>query len=143
MKARIRLFKIIDPIFQSLLFMVFTYAIYSVPPYELSYRVPFVILMLWQLFSALAHLSFKRVTKLKQQRKYHLSVFSVFLLIYFIYSVFIPEKFVEDRVPDGTVQIPLYSMVLAAIGLGVCFWYSIICFREIRRILNKAQHLDN
>lgn len=142
MKARIRFFKIADPIIQSLLFMLFTYAIYSDEPYYVPYKLAFNLLLFWQLISAVAHQYFKRTTKLKKQRKYHLITVSVYLVLYLLISFIIPERIVEDRVSDGTLRIPIYSIGIVAVGLGICFWYSILCFREIKRILKKAHNFE-
>ncbi len=144
MKRRIRLFKSVDPLVQSLLFILFIYTIYSdYLPYRFPYEVAFRMLLVWQLISAVAHLSFKRITKLKQQRKYHLIVVSIYLFLYIVFTLFVPEIYLEDNLTEGKVRVPLFSISLLGIGLAICFWYSIICFREIKRILEKAQHLDS
>ncbi len=136
MKIKIRNFKITDPIVQTILFLVFTWCLNI----NVGYRVVFYLLLLWQLMSALLHLTFKKITKLKKERKIHLVAFSIYLALYFVVIVFFPAQYVNEQFADGFVKIPVYDLVFISLGMVICFWYSVICFREIKRIVEKNFH---
>ncbi len=134
MTKNIRLFKTTDPIVQSVLFIVFMGSIVSSVPY----KAVFLVLFSWQLLSAAAHFFFRRTTMLRTQRKAHMIVALAYVAAYIYVSVAVPEKYVQDLTARGMEQFPVYSITLVALGLCICFWYSVICFREIKRILKKT-----
>ncbi len=134
MKNNIRLFKIIDPIVQSLLFILFTYSIDS----NMPYGIIFLILLCWQLISAVVHPYFRRTSMLKKQRRAHLIVLAAYSVAYVAITFAVTEQYFEDRTGDGFIKLPIYNTALIAGGLIICFWYSVICLREIRRILKKG-----
>lgn len=142
MKYKIRLFKIIDPTIQSLLFLLITYCINSEEPYFVPYKPVFHILLLWQIVSTVVHFFFKKTTMLKKQRKIHLIVLLVYLVAYLIFNVLIDTKQLSDATPDGDFRYFVYTFSPVVVGLGICFWYAVLCFREIKRIIDKNQHLD-
>lgn len=141
MKNNIQLFKTIDPLFQSVLFLLFTYSLNNLDPkidHFFSDKIIFEVLLGWQIISAILHKFFRKTSMLKKQRKAYLIVVASFTLIYIAVSLFIPEVYVQDLNVDGFVQIPVYRVSMVAAGMCICFWYSVICFREIRRIYKKA-----
>lgn len=138
MKQKIRLFKTLDPVFQSLLFVLFTFCLSGTLPYMWV----FATLFIWQLVSAIAHTTFRRTTMLKKQRKYHLIVAAVYVVIFIAVSFLLPERYFVDRSPEGIIKLPIHQILLVAVGMGVSFWYSVICFREIRRIYKKVHAIE-
>lgn len=138
MKSKIRNFKITDPIIQSILMLVFVVFLLNPFPHKIVYFV----LLGWQFVSAFVHMGFKRATMLKEQRNVFLGVAAGYVVLHILVSLFVPEVQFKDNIASGQISTPIFSTILTAVGMGISFWYYVICIREIRRILNKNYHLD-
>ncbi len=138
--TNIELFKIIDPVLQSVLFIVFLFNFGS--DMGISYVAMLMIICGYQLISLLVNLFFKTETTLKNER----AAFFISLILYFATFFYInrnvKEKFIEVIAGEGLNQLPLFEIILLGAGFIIAFWYFSICFREIRVQLDKAYNED-
>lgn len=138
--TNIELFKIIDPVLQSVLFIVFLFNFGS--DMGISYVAMLMIICGYQLISLLVNLFFKTETTLKNER----AAFFISLILYFAAFFYInrnvKEKFIEVIAGEGLNQLPLFEIILLGAGFIIAFWYFSICFREIRVQLDKAYNED-
>jgi len=133
MRTNVDFFKLIDPVGQSLLFILFGYSLDS----GISYNMVLLMLAAWQLASWGIHFFFRSVKLLKNERLVWVLCAIIFLPLYYYISRHIPEKFIEVRDPMGLTRYPEHEIMLVAIGLIIAFWYYVICFREVRIIFKK------
>ncbi len=128
----IQLFKLIDPIIQSVLFIVFLYCLDSQSHF--SYRTIMLITIAWQLLSAFVNFIINDPKQLKLQRASYLVVIALFLVVYFYFE----RNTIETMIPlDQGLKptIPLKQVILMSIAMIIAFWYNVICYREIRTIM--------
>lgn len=130
----IKLFKLIDPICQSILFFCFIY--YLNTDNNSSYGTILKMLIYWQLLSVFINFFLGHLELFKAQRLAFLVLIIPYIL-FFLYR----EKQVNDKyilMDAGMNQgIPLYHVLLMTAGIILVFWYNIICYREIRNLLGE------
>ena len=118
MRTNVEFFKLIDPVGQSLLFILFGYSLDS----GISYNMVLLMLAAWQFASWGIHFFLKSVKLLKNERLMWLVTAIIFLPVYFYISRHVAEKYVEVR--DAQTLAPVDRLsgspvrVLAAAKLG-------------------------
>ena len=129
MKTNAEFFKLIDPIGQSLLFILFGYSLDS----GISIHIIFLMLIGWQIASCAIHFFIKSSVKLlKNERSLYILTIAIYLPVYIYVTGKLKESFIEVRDARGLARFPAHEIIFTTIGLGIAFWYYIICFREIK-----------
>ena len=130
----ILVFKLVDPICQSLLFIFFMYCLDS--DNDITYQPILTTLTVWQILSGAANLLIKPPDQLRKPRiAFLITILSYMIVLNFVLA-HIPEKNVVIGVFND-ITIPLYHSIYE-MGLAVIsFWYYIICFKEIRAMLTS------
>jgi len=135
-------FKLIDPICQSLLFILFVYVIDVDNGFSdsgITYRSVLELIIGLQVLSAIINFFINEPKQLKTERVMYLVTISLYLLFYYINRNG-NEKYLEVIGGGGPVKMPVHEILLMTAGLLITFWYFVICFREIRSLLRKANN---
>ena len=130
-------FKLVDPICQSLLFIFFFYCLDS--DTDTQYQVILDIIVGWQILSCLVNFLIRPVSLLKRARFLWLITMISYIVLYYFIEKTIPEKTIVLREAKN-LNIPLHDMILEAGALIIAFWYYVICFREIRTMLTSVNN---
>ena len=133
-------FKLIDPICQSLLFIFFIYSLDA--EIEASYRKVLLMLLGLQIVSLVINFFIKEENQLKNERIIFLSALALYFISFFIIQHSVSEKFIEVFAGGGQMKMPLIEIIMMSIAIAVAFWYFTICFREIRGLL-KSDNSDD
>ncbi len=128
MRTNTEFFKLIDPIGQSLIFILFAYSIDG----NISYQLVFLFLVAWQLLSWAINFFIKTVKLKKTERLLYILSILLYAPAYYYVQHHFQEKFIIVRNPDDLTRFPVHEIILIVIGLVVCFWYYVICFREVK-----------
>jgi hypothetical protein len=137
----ILLFKVVDPIIQSLLFILFVYSIdVEGASLDITYTQVFYLIVGVQVAGAIANLFINEEEQLKFQRIGYLVAIGVFLGVYHFAGAHVQEKYIETIGGRGAMKMPLIEIVLLTTGTVICFWYYVTCFREVRDMLAKAKN---
>ena len=128
----IQLYKLIDPIVQSVLFIVFLYCLDAQS--HLSYRLIMLIALGWQMLSCVVNYLINDTHQLKIQRTGFLILAVIYLFVYYYIQHNVPETMIA---PDKGFKatIPLKQVILMTVAMVLAFWYNVICYQEIRKIL--------
>lgn len=136
----ILLFKLVDPICQSLLLIFLIYCMDS--DTETSYQTVLDILVGWQILSAIANFILKPADSLKQQRISFLVTICVYLGLTMVILRGVTEKVILIKQANN-LSLPLYASIAALGTMILCFWYYVICFKEIRSMLTSVTNESN
>jgi len=136
MRTNVEFLKLIDPLGQSLLFILFGYSLDS----GISYHMVLLMLACWQLLSWAIHFFIKSFKVLKNERFFYIISSLVYLLVYVYITKKVKENYIAVRDPQGLTQYPLHEIILVSIGLIIAFWYYVICFREVKVLFKKNTH---
>ena len=135
----ILVFKLIDPVIQSLLFILFVYCLDTDSSTALMrYSTVLEIIIVCQVLSALINFIINEPQQLKMQRGLYLVVIALYALVYY-YIARGKQEVISGR---GLTKMQPAEIAILSVGLLICFWYYITCFREIRDLLAKAQKDD-
>jgi hypothetical protein len=131
------LFKLIDPIGQSLLFILFIYGLDT--DYTgnggTPYNTTLYYILFAQIASTLINFFIKEENQLKNERAIYAVTITLYIVSFFFIRRAVPEKFIEVMAGDGMMQMPAIEIMLMGIGIVIAFWYFTICFREVRGLL--------
>lgn len=128
----IQLYKLIDPIVQSVLFVVFLYCLDAQS--HLSYKLVMFITLGWQLQSVAVNFLINDPKQLKLQRTGFTVVVLGFIGVYYAMTHNTTETMVA--LDNGLKpNIPLKQVILMTVALVIAFWYNVICYKEIRTIM--------
>ena len=130
---KVRIFKILDPVVQSILFIKFAFDVDA----GTHYLVIFFILGGWQMMSLFVNFFFKKAKLLTTERISYLVVFILFLPAYFLIKKHLPERTLDIMGGHGLIKLPIVQITSVSIGIAIEFWYYVICFREIKKILKE------
>ena len=136
-------FKLIDPICQSLFFILFVYVIDTdngISGASLSYRNVLGALICLQVFSVFINFIINEPKQLKKERVFYLVAISLYLLFFFYVNKNVNEKFIDLAGGGGPMKLPVHELLLMAVALIITFSYFVICFREIRSLLNRVNN---
>ncbi len=137
MSNGVKVFKIVDPIVQSLLFICFAYSFDR----GNTFRIILLIILVWQLFSAIVHFFLHIHRKLKGERLIYFFIsliyFGFYNYFYFYYANISKEKYFDINDGDMPLSIPVHEFSIIVPGILISFWYYLICFRELNKILKK------
>lgn len=139
--SNVMVLKLVDPIVQSLLFILFIYSLDTSA--EFSYRQALNLLVGWQIVSSIANLFFNPPNQLRTERLICLLLIIIYMPVFFYFQRHLKEVWVQLRqalYDDPT--IPLYDIILESIAIIIAFWYYTICFREIRMLMGKGYGED-
>jgi len=133
MTNTVKVFKIADPILQSIIFLTFAYSF----DYSNYYRLLLPSLIGWQLLSSIIHLFIHTRSKLKLERLIYFVLVITFITIFLFLRNHIKERYFQIFATQGPLNIPIYELSFVALEGLFSFWYYIICFREIHKVLKK------
>ena len=129
-------FKLMDPIVQSLLFI---YLIYSIDTdSEVPYHTVFLLLFSLQIVSLLVNFFIIEENQLKKERVFYLGVITLYIFSFFLIRKTVNPKYIDVIIGSGPVKMDLNELILMSAAMVISFWYFVICFREIRGLL-KAE----
>lgn len=112
----VMLFKLIDPIGQSLLFVLFLYCIDSEKHF--SYRMVLYILVGWQLVSVFINMFFGALKLLKNERILYLVVMLAYMVFFYFFERSVKENFIAlDH--GASPSIPMNRVILY--GHNACY----------------------
>lgn len=134
------LFKIIDPVIQSGLYVYIIY--YGLDP---SYYNPFDKLMLLlpvvQLVSAIVNLFIKEKGLAQGKRVFFLVLMVAYTVGFHLAIRKIKEVYVGLDETE-TPTIPLYLTIFSVVSFVISFWYTVVCYIEIKGLLDSANKGD-
>ena len=133
MTKTVRIFKIIDPVLQSVLFVLLAYSF----DYTNYYRFFLPAIIGWQLVSSILHFFIRTRMKLRVERIVYFLLVIIFIAIYLYLKNNITEKYLKIFAWQGPLNIPIHELVFAILQGSFAFWYYAICFREIQGVLKK------
>jgi len=128
-------FKLADPVIQSLIFIFLIYSIDSEDATPV--RLVYYCLCGWQLLSWVINLFIRSIKQLTGERIFFLGTELIFLAIYFFVKKVVHEKNIHFMSAEDT--IPLYEVILLTCALLIAFWYFFICYREVRDLLKTEK----
>jgi hypothetical protein len=131
---KIFVLKLVDPIIQSLLFILYIYCLDSTT--ELPHEVIFYFILGWQILSGATNLLTDPPDQLKKARIAFTITLVLYTLICSIVLQLVQEKNISIQQPN-VMTIPLHEAIFETGGIIISFLYYIICFREIRTILTR------
>ncbi len=131
------LFKLADPIIQSLLFILFIYTI-DIPDI-VSYQTAFYLLFSVQVASLAINFLLRFLDLLTTERMIYAVVVVVYMVIYFYMGGHVTEKLMRVNANTDDNAMPVYEIITRGVGILIAFWYFTICFREVR-VLFKNEH---
>jgi len=133
--SNVMVLKLVDPIVQSFIFIYFVYCLDSAVV-EPSYRTVLLVLLSWQLLSAFLNFFLKDPKLLKTERTSFVLIIIVYMVMFFYVEGHVKERYIginETDIPN----IPLHQTILMVGAVILSFWYTIICYREIKSLLNS------
>ena len=133
MTKEAKIIKIVDPVVQSLLFVLFCYMLDGG-----QYRNALLIMLGWQIISAVVNSFLVFSRKQTIPRIINFVIMVVFIAGY-LFTKKVPDRYFEIIGGDGSVMVPIREVVLTAVGVLISFWYYFICFREIRYYIKRDQ----
>ena len=134
----VKIFKILDPVLQSVfLILYFFYTDTNVK--GTKYHLIIMTLLRWQTVSALIQIFIKFHKKLKLERWLFIAAVFVFFYLYKKINLGFDESYLSVVTGRGPTKIGAHDFALMAFGIGLGFWYYVICFREVNALLNKKK----
>lgn len=138
--SNIQLFKLADPIGQSILFILFLFCIDG--EMHLSYRTLLYCIIGWQLLSCCINFLLVNVKLLVRERLAYIVSVILCMAVYYYLRHNVPEHLVALNEMDKPT-IPLHEMIIATITMSIAFWYNVICFREFKKIFGSINRGNN
>ncbi len=131
------LIKLVDPIIQSVLFILFLYALDA--DFFVPYDTLFYSLISVQILSLVVNFFLRspQLELIMNERIAYAVVILVYLSVYYYMRTRIDERFLQVTPGSQTNSMPVYEVILNAVGCLIAFWYFFICFREVRDILKS------
>ncbi len=133
MTQKVKIFKIADPIFQSVLFISLAYSF----DYTNYYKFFLPLILGWQMVSSCIHFAVRSKNKKKVERLFF------FILVWISVGVLIYFKLHQDnaacqKLLEATwMDVPVCELCFVCTEGLLALWYYIICFREINDVLKK------
>jgi hypothetical protein len=133
MTQKVKIFKIADPIFQSVLLILLAYSF----DYTDYYKYFLPAILGWQMVSSIVHFFIRSKSKKKVERLIYfiLVSFSVWVLFYF--RTHMADPAYKNFMQATWLEIPVPELCFVVTEGVFAFWYYLICFREIRSVLKK------
>ena len=131
MTRNIQTIKLVDPIVQSLLFVLFAYSLDGG-----NYVTPMLLIMAWVVVSSAVHVFLDFSRKKIVERAINFILVVIFLAVWFL-TRNNKEHFIETIGGDGPMEVPIRQTIMVSLGIAIAFWYYVICFREVRYIIKK------
>jgi hypothetical protein len=126
------LFKLIDPIVQSALIVFFLFCIDTEKHFP--YRTVLLFLIGWQIVSVLINFLLRKLKLLTIERLLYFVTIILYLIFFFFVERHVKEQFVP--LDEGIkAAIPIRRVIVMSIGVIIAFWYTFICYREVRSLL--------
>ena len=125
-------FKLVDPILQSMLFIFFIYCLDANSGF--SHQLVLLLMLGLQMLSLATNFFIQSEEQLKKERLFYL----VAICLYLVVSAVIMKGDFKYLFIIGP-QADTMTNVLTAGIIVLSFWYFIICFREVRSLLT-SQH---
>jgi hypothetical protein len=127
-------FKLVDPIIQSLLIIFFVYCLDS--DTDIQYQGILQIIIGWQILSCIANFFLNPPDLLKKERIAWFIIILLYSGLYYFVGNHVHERFIVVKQANNST-IPLYDSIFEIGGMIISFWYYVICFREIRAMLTS------
>ena len=126
-----QLFKLFDPVVQSLGIIFFIYCLDS--HMHIPYKRVLFSLIGWQLLSSAVNFFINEPKLLKIERG-----------IWFVIALVYVGLFVAINPTHASRQsMPLNLVILVTIGVLLAFWHLVICYREFRKIFGAVNRGNN
>lgn len=140
----ILVFKLVDPIFQSLLFILFIYSIDTdyINNGGIPYRTILMALIGLQFLSFVINFFIKEETQLKNERLLYLATLVIYFLSFYFIQRMVNPKYIEVITGMGKEKLDFTEIALMTVAIIISFWYFVICFREIRDMLKSDNSED-
>lgn len=126
--------KIIDPIVQSLLLVMF---IISLDEGGSSYRSYFFSMIGLQVVSFIFNLVVRARKKLKKERWAYIALLAVWGVVYYYVKSHVHERYFKGQDLGVIARSGVYEFYLMLAGSVLYGWYSLICFREIKGTVKR------
>ena len=127
--------KIGDPVVQFGIFIYFLYCLDS-EVQQPSYRTVLLLLVGWQLMSAIANFFYRDTKALNTERLIYLAVNIGYMALFFFLEKHLPEKNFGINETDAPF-IHRNQIILMGGALIIAFWYNILCYREVKGLLSN------
>ncbi len=138
--SNIQLFKLIDPIGQSVLFVFFLFCIDSEKHF--SYKTVLVLIFCWQFASCFINFLFTSLKLLRGERISYLIVVAGYLAFMYYFLGHVTEKKIAlDQGEQAT--IPMYQVLIMSGAMILAFWYNVICYREFKSLYAAVNRGNN
>jgi len=125
----IQLFKLLDPIGQSIFFVFFLYTLDA--QNHFPYKRALFILVTWQLVSVIINFFLVHLKQLRLERLLYLVTMVIYLVVFFYLNKHVKENFVA--LDEGLkANVPIHQVIIMTVGMIIAFWYNVICYREFR-----------
>ena len=129
------LLKFADPIVQCCIFIYFIMSL-DAAVLQPSYRTLFLMLIMWQYGSALVNLFYKDNKPMRIQRIVYLLAITCYMPLFFYIEKHVKEyDLVIDELENTAIH--LHQTITMGVALILAFWYSIICYREVKVLLTS------
>lgn len=125
------MFKVFDPIVQSLLIVYFLYSLGS--PGGIPYTTLFFVIIGIQVVSAILNFFFQDPKISKNLRGVYLAIITFFLIFYAYFQNSVKERYIALDVGDAPT-LPLHETVLMSVGILIAFAYTVLCYKELKKM---------
>lgn len=131
----LKVVKAIDPVLQSILFVSY---FFYIDKKGSRYRFILMLLIRFQVFSSIYHLFLRFSKKRKVERiLFLISAVAWMGFYHYAYLHFKEYYFVIPEGARGYQKMPLIDMTIMTLGLGIGFWYFLICMREVTHLAEQ------
>ena len=128
-----KVFKIADPIFQSLMFIVLAYT-FDTSNY---YKMILPAILCWQAVSMIIHFFIHSRSKLAKERLVFLLVVMLAAVTWFLITSKKLNLPLQMTQKDDSTHIPVVELATLGTEAVIAIWYYLICIREIRHVLKR------
>lgn len=138
--SNIQLFKLIDPIGQTVLFILFFFCIDSEKHFP--YRTVLLSIVAWQLISCTINFFFTGMKLFVKERLAYFVVMLVYIAIFFYMEGNVKEEMIALNQAERP-SIPMHQVILMSGTMIIAFWYNVLCFREFKKIFGAINRGNN
>lgn len=127
--------KLVDPIIQSLLFILFLLSLDT--DFDFSPRKALYMIIAWQIASAVMNFVLNAANQLRKERIAYLITTILYTPLFLFLERHVNEIWLTARYGEDP-SIPVYQIIFESVAIIISFWYYVICFREIRGMIGKT-----
>jgi hypothetical protein len=123
------MFKVVDPIIQSILFVYFIYGLSMAG--GIPYRRLFYLIVGVQMISVCVNIFIKDPKLLKKQRLMYAATMGLYLVAMIYFQRHVKETFFAFDI-GLPATVPLHGLLWISGAMLIAFWYGMICYTEIK-----------